>query len=239
MDPKKSAVLVLWDVDHTLIENGGVSKETYAGAFERLTGQPAVHKARTDGRTDPAIMKDLITRHGIEMTDDHMARLHEALEASLQSNQEELRKRGYALPGAGEAIQALGERTSAVQTVLTGNIQANAVIKVTTFGLDAGLDFEVGGYGSDDIVRANLVGVARRRASAKYGVLFDESSTVLIGDTVRDVRAGRDGGAYVVAVASGSDTIDELMAVGADVVLPDLADTTAVVDAVMKAKGSG
>jgi hypothetical protein len=55
--------LVLWDVDHTLIENGGVSKETYAGAYELLTGQAAIHRARTDGRTDPAVMSGLFEQH--------------------------------------------------------------------------------------------------------------------------------------------------------------------------------
>ena len=30
--------LVLWDVDHTLIENAGVSKAIYADAFQQLTG---------------------------------------------------------------------------------------------------------------------------------------------------------------------------------------------------------
>jgi hypothetical protein len=33
--------LVLWDVDHTLIENAGVSKEIYATAFHALTGDRA------------------------------------------------------------------------------------------------------------------------------------------------------------------------------------------------------
>ena len=35
------ALLVLWDIDHTLIENHGVNKEIYALAFELLTGRPA------------------------------------------------------------------------------------------------------------------------------------------------------------------------------------------------------
>lgn len=236
MDTEASEILVLWDVDHTLIENGGVSKETYAGAYELLTGQVAIHRARTDGRTDPAVMRDLLDQHGIEMTDAHAATLDAVLERSLQSRREELRRRGYALPGAREAIAALGNLSGIVQTVLTGNIKPNAFIKVATFGLDSGLDFEVGGYGSDDSVRANLVGVARRRAGVKYGASFDESTTVLIGDTVRDVRAGKGGGAYVIAVASGIDTVQELESEGADVTLPNLVDTAALVDAVTALK---
>ena len=78
-------LLVLWDVDHTLIENNGVNKETYAYAFELLTGRPAEYPARTDGRTEPEIMRDMLTRHGIEPTADHFARMPEALEAATSS----------------------------------------------------------------------------------------------------------------------------------------------------------
>jgi beta-phosphoglucomutase-like phosphatase (HAD superfamily) len=85
-------------------------------------------------------------------------------------------------------------------------------------------------------VRANLVGIARKRASAKLGLSFDKRNTVVIGDTPRDVEAGRLGGAYVVAVASGSDSVERLKVEGADVVLPDLADTAAVVAAVTGAR---
>lgn len=32
-------LIVLWDIDHTLIENAGVSKEIYAAAFTALSGR--------------------------------------------------------------------------------------------------------------------------------------------------------------------------------------------------------
>ena len=105
----------------------------------------------------------------------------------------------------------------------------NAITKLSAFDLDSCIDFEVGGYGSDDIVRANLVGIARKRATTKYGTSFDEATTVLIGDTPRDVQAGRNGGAYVAAVASGSDDMETLRREGADIVFPDLRDTQEVV----------
>jgi phosphoglycolate phosphatase-like HAD superfamily hydrolase len=66
----------------------------------------------------------------------------------------------------------------------------------------------------DDEARANLVSIAQERASAKYGVKFNKTNTVLIGDTPRDVQAGRNGGAHVVAVASGSDSMEALRAEG-------------------------
>ena len=226
------STLLLWDVDHTLIENGGVSKETYAKAFELLTGHPPEHPAQTDGRTDPEIMRNMLVSHGLETTDEH-AELFKALEMAMAANVSRLRERGHALPGAREALAAIQELPDVVQSVLTGNIRPNAFAKLSAFGLHGYIDFEVGGYGSDDRVRANLVGVARERAIAKYAASFDKTTTVLIGDTPRDVQAGRDGGACVIAVASGSDSVETLRAAGADIVLPDLRDTRAVVDAVM------
>src|SRR5262249_50738843 len=120
----------------------------------------------------------------------------------------------------------------------SGNIRANAFAKLSAFGLDSYIDFDVGGYGSDDNVRAKLVDVARSRALAKYGIAFDSGTTVLVGDTVRDVRAGGDGDAYVVAVASGIDSADQLRAEGADAVFPDLRDTGAVVKLVRRLQGA-
>ncbi|TMR94457.1 HAD family hydrolase [Nonomuraea basaltis] len=231
------AGLVLWDVDHTLIENGGVSKEIYARAFELLTGRPAEHRAETGGRTDPQIMLNLLRRHGIEPSPDQLTRLNDALKSAMTLNRARLSERGYALPGALDAIVALAEVPGIVQSVLTGNIQPNAVVKVSVFGLHERLDFELGGYGSDGAVRAGLVAVAQQRASRKYGQSFGRSSTVLIGDTPRDVQAGVDGGAAVIGVATGSDSMAELSEAGADVVFSDLTDTPALVAAVMKLTG--
>ena len=61
--------LILWDIDHTLIENAGVSKEIYSTAFELLTGQKAVHRARTNGRTDQEIMARMLLDHGAASAD--------------------------------------------------------------------------------------------------------------------------------------------------------------------------
>jgi phosphoglycolate phosphatase len=225
-------VLVLWDVDHTLIENGGVSKENYAWAFELLTGRLPTHPIETDGRTDPEIVQNTLINEGIEPGDEHLIRVPDALEAAMRANAARLRERGYALPGAQDALANLQDIVGVVQSVLTGNIRPNAFIKLSTFGLDSYIDFEVGGYGSDDKVRANLVGIARKRAQAKYGSSFDHSTTVVIGDTTRDIQAGRTGGAYTIGVATGLDSLEKLTAEGADIVFPDLRDTRAVVAAV-------
>jgi phosphoglycolate phosphatase-like HAD superfamily hydrolase len=81
-------------------------------------------------------------------------------------------------------------------------------------------------------VRANFVGIAQERASAKYGSRFGKGNTILIGDTLRDVQVSRNGGARVIAVATGSDGMEALQAEAADIVLPDLQDESALLEAV-------
>ncbi|SBT41857.1 HAD hydrolase-like protein [Micromonospora narathiwatensis] len=220
--------LILWDVDHTLIENGGVSKETYALAFELMIGMPPTVRPQTDGRTDQSIMAELFAANGVDVTQAHRDRLFPTLVAAMTQNADALRLRGHALPGAEAALTAVGQDPAFVQSVLTGNIPENAFTKLATFGLHRHLDFEVGGFGSDSMVRADLVAASQTKASRKYDTEFDRGNTILVGDTTRDVEAGVKGGARVLAVATGVDSVEALREAGADLVLADLADTELV-----------
>ena len=177
-------------------------------------------------------MRALFTANDREMTDAMAGRLFDVLAAAGAENAGALRDRGRVLNGVLTALSALMSMPIIVQSVLTGNILPNAQVKLGAFGLDAYMDFEVGGYGSDDIVRANLVSVAQRKARTKYGVDFDATSTLLVGDTTRDVEAGTKGGALVLGVATGKTSMRELQTSGAHAVLPDLADHDRFINAV-------
>ncbi|MEU9425309.1 HAD hydrolase-like protein [Streptomyces sp. NPDC048342] len=215
-------LIVLWDVDHTLVDNAGVSKEIYAGAFKALAGRDADLPAPTEGRTDRAIMREMFVRHALPVPGWESAQ--RALEEAGRNREEDLRRRGRVLPGVQEALKALAADSEVCSSVLTGNIAANARVKLGAFGLDGLLDLSVGGYGEDSEDRAQLVDAARARVHAVYGVAMT-TPTVLIGDTPRDVQAAHGAGAHCVAVASGIHAVAVLRAAGADFVVPDLTDT--------------
>ncbi|MFJ3788359.1 HAD family hydrolase [Kitasatospora sp. NPDC090091] len=223
-------LLLLWDIDGTLIDDDHVCETVYPLAFERLTGRPALHRITTAGRTEPEIMAELFRRHGVGGVEP--GRVAAELVTQVRRRAAELRTAGRILPGAVEALRAMAAQRHVAQSVLTGNLRANALLKLRLFGLAEFLDPAVGAYGGDARERAALVPVAQRRAAAAYGRAFDADSTVLIGDTPRDVHAGRIGGARVLAVASGTSSAAELRAAGADAVLATLRDTDAVVHAV-------
>ena len=189
------------------------------------------------GRTDRAIELEILTRAGLA---DPAAQLpaFQRLVAGLAPEFGELvRSGGRVLPGAAEALAAVAAladgSTGPVQSVLTGNLRAIARVKLAALGLDRFLDLQVGAYGDDHEVRADLVPLARASAAAAYRADFGGDATVLIGDTPLDVEAARLTGARSVGVASGGFTAAELAAAGADVVLPTWPTPPAVLAAVL------
>jgi phosphoglycolate phosphatase len=227
--------LVLWDVDHTLIETRGVGSDLFREAFEQATGRHLEYPADVTGRTEPAIFRETVEAHHIPCTAELLDRYASLLATGYQVRQAELAARGRALPGAAEAIAALVKAHGVVQSVLTGNLRSVAETKLKTFAISSGLDLDVGAFGSDGEARPQLVAVAQRRASNKYNACFDTRNTVLIGDTPSDIEAAHDGGARIIGVATGKSSAAELQKASADIVLEDLQNTALLVSAVKDA----
>ncbi|WP_067453596.1 HAD family hydrolase [Actinomadura macra] len=223
--------LVLWNIDHTLVDVGRVTREAYAEAFQRTIGRPLVRLAPTPGRTESEIIFETLAFNDVITTDDHLPAFVAALTEAFATRRGDLRTHGRVLAGAGEAVQALAHVPGVVQSVLTGSVRPNAVLKVTELGLAEHLDLDAGGYENGVYSKAALLELARSRAGERHGTRYLESATVYIADSPRDVQAARIAGSPVVAVATGSATEAELRAAGADRVLATLADTHAVVAA--------
>ena len=252
-------VLVLWDVDHTLISAGGLSTHLYGVVFAELFGRELPRVAPMAGRTDRAIIVETLAAAGVDDPRAHVPAFIAELTRQAPAFGERVRERGRVLPGVREALAALaggaggagafggagalggaGARGVVWQSVLTGNIRPLAEVKLGALGLGEPLDLAIGAYGDIDEVRAELVQVARERASAVAGPEargFAGEATVLVGDTPLDVAAALATGARAVGVATGSYREAELVAAGAHVVLPDLSDTGRVRDAVLDGPG--
>jgi len=225
--------LVLWDIDGTLVDTAGHGARAFADAFEVVFGRPPDALVPMAGKTDHEIALGILTRNQVEGGEDHLPRMWRELESALLKKQEAIRTEGRALPGAQAALEALSERDDVIQSLLTGNIEANAATKLGAFGLERWLELDIGGYGSDGGVRSSLVEVAIGRTQAKHGLDLTPADTVLVGDTPLDVAAARAAGARAVAVASGYSNEEDLELAGPDALLTDLTDTRALVEAVL------
>jgi phosphoglycolate phosphatase len=221
--------LVLWDIDHTLLELHSLHYDLYSAALPLAFGRTAERLPDMTGRTDRDSSTEFLTTHGIEPTDMNLETFWAVLVEQFDKVQSELPSIGRTTHGAEAALAALCKVPDLYQSVLTGNLRALAERKLGAFGLDQYLDFDLGGYGEDRLDRAALVPVARKRFEEKLGVMPELVHTLLIGDTPLDIDAARASGGRVIAVATGKSTYRELVRLHPDVVLHDLSDTSAVV----------
>ena len=197
------ALVVGFDLDMTLID-------TRPGVSATLDALAAGHGVELDveemsGRLGPPLSQLLapyVPADRIdELVEDFRARYPDHAIAPTT-----------ALAGAHDALEAV-RRHGGTCVVVTGKYTPNATLHVEA--LELGVDHLVG----------EVWGVG------KAAVLTEHGATVYVGDHVHDVEGARAAGAVSVSVLTGSCTEQELRDAGTDVVLRDLAEFPAWLDA--------
>ena len=215
---------LLFDIDGTLVNADGAGRAGLERAYAEATGLAgALDGVDFHGRTDRWILGEVTRQTGIEI--DRAAflpRYYEILEEELRQREPE------ALPGVHALLDALAARDQAVLGLGTGNLRVAADLKLAAAGLDG--YFEDGGFGDEHLDRAELL-----RAGALAVGWSAGQRLVVIGDTEHDVRAGQAIEAFVLAVATGNRSIEDLRAAEADAVRPDLTDLEGVLALLLEA----
>jgi len=229
-----SPLAVLFDVDGCLISTGGAGTNAWRHAFERLHGIPAdIGQFTEAGMTDPDVGRQTFVRvMGRDPTEQEMARL---LGAYLERLEEEVDQSvGYRVMPGVEALLPRLIDLGMLLGIVSGALEAAAHIKLGRARLNRFFSF--GGYGSDSADRAELTRLAVERCGRLHGHALDPSRVLVVGDTPRDVEAGRAVGAVTVAVATGKYTVQELEAAGADYVLPTLESPLPGIDSLLPSR---
>jgi phosphoglycolate phosphatase-like HAD superfamily hydrolase len=225
--------LLLFDIDGTLVLTGGAGSRAMTRAFAATHGlEDALRTVDLAGRTDRIIMRDALTVAGRDHEEVDLDEFREAYCAALR---EEIQKPGSGrrglLPGVRPLLERLAARDDVRLALLTGNFRASAEIKLAAFGV---WDFfSWGAFADDAIERDDLIRIAHGRHETEHGLAIEPDRVVVIGDTPHDIRCARAGGAKVVAVATGNYTLDQLRSHQPDVLFADLADTEAVLRALL------
>jgi phosphoglycolate phosphatase len=212
--------VVLFDIDGTLILSGGAGKAALELALVSDFGITEVRDGIAfSGRTDRAIIADLLRTHLVEDHPENWERLIAAylrhLPATLAASA------GQVLPGVEALLRSLHARDDVRLGLLTGNIREGARLKLGHFGL---FDyFPFGGFGDrhtdrDEVAREALAEVRRLAGN------LDPSRSWVIGDTPLDIRCARAIGARALAVCTGWHPEEELAAADPDLLLCDLSD---------------
>ena len=215
-------VVVLFDVDETLVHTGGAGAKSWMAAFDRLHGVPADIGAHTSaGETDPQVARATFSAvlHR-DPTTEELGRLYAAYLRHLGGEiwaSEHYR----VLPGAQDTLLRLGD-AGVTLGIVSGAMEGAARTKLVPANLNR--FFVFGAYGSDSPDRAELTRLAIEKASRLHGTKLEAEDVYVVGDTPHDMEATNAAGAVAVGVASGHYSADQLDAAGAAHVLGSLED---------------
>ena len=218
--------LILFDVDGTLLLSGGAGASALNVAFERIYGIPkAMRHVQPHGKTDELIVQEMFTSH-LERCGSKsevkalLDKYVEILPITVRDS-----KNFHLMPGIPDLLSFLESRNDVFMGLGTGNIEEGARIKLSRGGLNQFFSF--GGFGSDSGDRAELLEAGFQRGEEIIRLEFPRKSVSrwVIGDTWRDVEAGRACGAKTIAVATGGDSLYELASASPDFLFATLENT--------------
>jgi phosphoglycolate phosphatase len=212
-------IVVLFDIDETLVHTGGSGARSWNAAFEELYEIPAdIGEHTSAGETDPEVA--LATFKGVlkrDPTPDELSKLYGSYLMHLADDI--LVSEGYrVLPGAEKVLHTLGE-AGVTLGLVSGAMEGAARTKLVPADLNR--FFLFGAYGSDSPNRATLTELAIGKAKLLHPSL-KPSDVYVVGDTPRDIEATEAAGGVSVGVASGHYSVQELKDGGARYVLESL-----------------
>ena len=221
----KTRLVLLFDIDGTLITCGGAGRRAMERAFYEATGSSDHIAFGFGGMTDKAIAREGLTRAnrntGPQNIDRVLALYLRFLDDELSRDATQPAPAFRILPGVHALLDALldHEREGRVTIGLgTGNLVEGAQRKLEHAALWH--RFAFGGFATDHEDRAALLEAGAQRGHARLN--HEPATVVVIGDTLRDIDAAKRIGAPCLAVATGHVSFDELRAHGAEDVAQSL-----------------
>jgi phosphoglycolate phosphatase-like HAD superfamily hydrolase len=206
--------LVLFDIDGTLVSDGGAAREAYAFALEKVYGyRTDLRRYDFSGRTDPQITH-MVLGDACLPAGEIDAAMPSLWEHYLAALERAAPGRVRVLPGVRALLETLAADERVTLGLLTGNIEPGARIKLGSAALNDFFPF--GAFGSDSPRREELPPIAVERASRLNGHRFKGRDVVIIGDSIYDIRCGVPHSATTIAVASGKTAAERLLAENPD-----------------------
>lgn len=221
--------LVVWDVDRTLLDAGPATHDAFQAALRSVADVELPSGPAWTGRTDPSVVREVLRDRvpSPARLDRMVAEVLRALPVQLVRQRARLVAEGRTLPGVRRVLAALAA-AGVRQTVLTGNVRANALFKLRLYGLADRLDLDLGAYGDDAEDREQLLPLVLDRVRACGHGELDPERVWLVGDTPGDLACARAGRVRCLLVGTGLYPAGQLARLEPDGVVADLTDLDAL-----------
>lgn len=231
--------LLLFDIDGTLLREEASAAHLAAvhSAITTVYGlkDPAAVEVQTWGKTDLQIAREILTASGYF---PQSFRGGGAAFCKVAAREHAARcpcdLSGYVISGIPALLEYLAGREDAQLGLVTGNIRAIALLKLSRAGIGEFFAAGIGAFGCEAENRAALAAIARARAGTPTRPHASQR-TWIIGDTPLDIRCARADGTRCLAMTSGPYHAGELSA--ADHVARDVAELRSILDRELECNG--
>ena len=218
--------LVLFDIDKTLLDRMNPDTGKFHDCIQKVYGVRG-KSITTHGMTDQQIIIEILEKEGFSRK-DILEKIEECKREMIRYYRRNVRLFDYrVIDGTIDLLKAL--RKEKVPTgLVTGNLETIAYIKLGR--ADLAKYFKFGGFGSDGIKRADLVRIAIERGQKRHGKF---KKVFVIGDSPKDIEAGKAAKCITIGVATGVYSIAVLRKSRPDYVLKNLKDTERVLEIII------
>ena len=212
----------------------GAFRDYIVPAVEHVFGTAGrLHELRVSGMTDLQIIAEALGDEGF--TPEHIKERVGELRTRFMSEMERVAATAtpdaplfQLLPGVREILSRVAAAPRYVSTLLTGNLEPAAYLKLRTVGLTEFFKLP-GAFGEDSHDRRDLPALAAARINRHLALDLSPAQFIIIGDTPNDIACARHFGARAVAVCTGRfESRETLAPLHPDALLADLSDTGAV-----------
>ena len=229
--------VLLWDIDGTLLRSSraGAFRDYVVPVLESIFGTAGrIEEMRVSGMTDLQIIGEALRDEGI--THEHVRERVGEIRTRFMIEMErvvatatEASPLFQLLAGARETLERVAAHPRYRSSLLTGNIEPAAYLKLRLVGLDHLFRTLPGAFGDDSHDRRDLPALAAARINARLKLRLPPAQFIVIGDTPNDIACAKFFGARSVAVCTGRfDSRESLAAHNPDAILSDLTDTELV-----------
>ncbi len=221
----KQDKLILFDIDGTLLVIDNLADRAFRTMTKLVYGvECTFREIRYAGKTDPKILEEVLTLHGVDDA-TIWSRFDKAAKIYCTYFDYYAKRNSYQItiyPGVMPLLTVLKQMPKMHLAIVTGNLEHTGWKKLELAGLKHYFTF--GAFGSDSMVRSELVGIALKRAEHCCGITFNSKNIIMIGDSPHDVECGKPYGVTCIAVATGHSSEDELKSYKPDYTFKDLYD---------------
>jgi len=213
-------ILVLWDIDGTLMHCGSDGTKALNKTFYELYGvENAFSSAGIGSAMDAVILDRIMESFKLDKNDlDRVKKVYVGiLKDILNQNQSK-----NVLPGVIELLEYIKESDSCFNALLTSNLRMGAETKLHSVGLSK--YFHVGGFGDDFGEKWDAAAKGISEAENYYNVNFSGENIYIIGDSAYDIECAKKMGIKSIGVATGWMDYNTLMSHEPDYLYNDLSD---------------